>query len=77
MKLTTERSYSVLIKYNKTEFEEIAHYFNYEKALDRFQTMLVFFKMPHSLAYSPKQQKEFMFWDHEIGVGLQLKINNQ
>ena len=75
MNQPTNPTYSVLIKYNKTDFEEIAQYYNYEKAIDRFQTMLVFFKIPHSLNYSPKEQKEFMYWDHEIGVGLQLKIN--
>lgn len=77
MKQTKERSYSVMIKYNKTGFEEIANFISYEKAIDRLQTMLVFFKIPHSLAYSPKEQKEFMFWDNEIGVGLALKINNK
>ena len=70
-----EQSYSVMIKYNKTEFEEIANFMSYEKAIDRFQTMLVFFKISHSLNYTPKEQKEFLFFDHEIGVGLQLKIN--
>ena len=75
MNQPTNPTYSVLIKYNKTDFEEIAQYYNYEKAIDRFQTMFVFFKIPHSLNYSPKEQKEFMYWDHEIGVGLQLKIN--
>ena len=75
MNQTKTPNYSVLIKYNTTGFEEIAQYYNYEKALDRFQTMLVFFKIPHSLKYSPKEQKEFMYWDKEIGVGLQLKIN--
>jgi hypothetical protein len=69
------RTYSVMIKYNTTGFEEIANFISYEKAIDRLQTMLVFFKIPHSLAYSPKEQKEFLFWDNEIGVGLALKIN--
>lgn len=73
--MTKERSFSVMIKYNKTEFEEIANFMSYEKAIDRFQTMLVFFKIPHSLNYTPNEQKEFLFFDHEIGVGLQLKIN--
>ena len=73
--MTTERNYSVMIKYNKTEFEEIANFMSYEKAIDRFQSMLVFFKIPHSLNYTPQQEKEFLFWDENIGVGLQLKIN--
>ena len=75
MKDQKETTYSVMIKYNKTGFEEIAKFISYEKAIDRFQTMLVFFKIPHSLAYTPKEQKEFMYWDNEIGVGLALKIN--
>jgi hypothetical protein len=75
MNQTKTPTYSVMIKYNTTGFEEIANFMSYEKAIDRFQTMLVFFKIPHSLAYSPKEQKEFLFWDNEIGVGLQLKIN--
>ena len=75
MKDQKETTYSVMIKYNKTGFEEIANYLSYEKAIDRFQTMLVFFKISHSLNYTPKEQKEFLFFDHEIGVGLQLKIN--
>jgi hypothetical protein len=75
MNQPTNPTYSVMIKYNKTGFEEIANFISYEKAIDRFQTMLVFFKIPHSLNYSPKEQKEFIYWDNEIGVGLQLKIN--
>lgn len=75
MNQPTTPTYSVMIKYNKTDFEEIASFMNYEKAIDRFQSMLVFFKISHSLNYTPQQEKEYLFFDAHIGVGLQLKIN--
>ncbi len=77
MKPQKETTYSILIKYSQTEFEEIASFMNYEKAIDRLQTMLVFFKIPHALHYTPKENKEYLFYDQHIGVGLALKINTK
>ena len=54
--------FTIQIQYLKTEaFQEIGQYQEYETALDRFQKMLVFFKISHYLDYTPGENKEYQF----------------
>ena len=63
--------HQVKIQYNNIdESQIIGEFIQYEKALDRFQTMLCFFKMPHVLRYEPGKKKEYEFYFH--GMTLQL-----
>lgn len=73
--MSNQTTFLILIKYATTEFEAIADFSQYEKCLDRFQSMLCFFKIAHSLNYVPGEEKEYTFYDNSIGVSLALKIN--
>ena len=54
--------FTIQIQYLRTEaFQEVGTYENYETALDRFQKMLVFFKISHYLDYTPGEIKEYQF----------------
>lgn len=65
--------YKIAIQYLKTEdFQELSGHEQYEKALDRFQTILVFFKIPHFLDYTPGENKELQFTHPEQNVTLKL-----
>jgi hypothetical protein len=65
--------FQIQIQYLKTEdFQAIGEYLEYEKALDRFQKMLVFFKIPHYLDYMPGEIKEYQYTHPEQNVTLKL-----
>jgi hypothetical protein len=65
--------YKIAIQYLKTEeFQEIGEYHTYENALDRFQKMLVFFKIPHFLDYTPGDEKEYQYTHPEQQTTLKL-----
>ena len=68
--------FKIQIQYNRTEaFQEIATYEDYDKALDRFQTMLIFFKIPHYLDYTPEVIKEYTYKHLEQNITLTLTQN--
>jgi hypothetical protein len=68
--------FKIQIQYNRTEaFQEIATYEDYDKALDRFQTMLNFFKIPHYLDYTPEVIKEYTYKHLEQNITLTLTQN--
>jgi hypothetical protein len=65
--------FKIQIQYNRTEaFQEIATYEDYDKALDRFQSMLIFFKIPHYLDYTPEVIKEYTYKHLEQNITLTL-----
>ena len=54
--------FQIQIQYLRTEpFQLVGEYLEYENALDRFQKMLVFFKISHYLDYTPGEKKEYQF----------------
>ena len=54
--------FTIQIQYLRTEdFQTVGEYQEYETALDRFQKMLVFFKIPHYLEYTPGDEKEYQY----------------
>lgn len=68
--------FKIQIQYNRTEaFQEIATYEDYDKALDRFQSMLIFFKIPHYLDYTPEVIKEYTYKHLEQNITLTLTQN--
>jgi len=68
--------FKIKIQYLKTEeFQELAAYYEYEKALDRFQKILLFFKIPHYLDYSPGEEKEYIYTHPEQQTTLTLSQN--
>jgi hypothetical protein len=65
--------FTIQIQYLKTEdFQKIGEYDQYETALDRFQKMLVFFKIPHFLDYTPGEEKEYIYTHSEQNITLKL-----
>jgi hypothetical protein len=65
--------FKIAIQYLKTEdFQEIGEYDQYENAIDRFQKMLVFFKIPHFLDYTPGENKEYQYTHIEQNITLKL-----
>lgn len=65
--------FQVLIQYDdREEMQILGEYTSYEKALDKFQTILCFFKIAHVLRYEPGHKKEYEFSKH--GVTVQLNI---
>ena len=65
--------FTIQIQYNQTEaFQEIATYEDYNKALDRYQSMLIFFKIPHYLDYQPEVIKEYTYKHLEQNITLTL-----
>jgi hypothetical protein len=47
----------------------------YEKALDKLQTVLCFFKIPHELQYSPDENKEYTFAFENMEISLSKQLN--
>ena len=65
--------FKIAIQYNRTEeFQEFAEYQDYETAIDRFQKMLLFFKIPHFLDYTPGESKEYQYTHVEQNITLKL-----
>jgi len=65
--------FKIQIQYLKTEdFQEIGEYETYENAIDRFQKMLVFFKIPHFLDYTPGEIREYQYTQPEQNITLKL-----
>ena len=70
--------YTIQIQYLKTEsFQIVGEYNSYEAALDRFQKMLVFFKISHFLDYTPGDEKEYQFTHPTQETTLKLEKNEQ
>lgn len=54
--------FQIQIQYLRTEdFQLVGEYLEYETALDRFQKMLVFFKISHYMDYTPGEIREYQF----------------
>ena len=65
--------FTIQIQYNRTEaFQEIGTYEEYENALDRFQKLLIFFKIPHFLDYTPGEDREYIYTHSEQNITLKL-----
>jgi hypothetical protein len=65
--------FKIQIQYLKTEdFQEIGEYDTYENAIDRFQKLLIFFKIPHFLDYTPGEIREYQYTQPEQETTLKL-----
>jgi hypothetical protein len=65
--------FTIEIQYNKNEeFQKVGEYEQYENAVDRYQKMLVFFKIPHFLDYTPGEDKEYIYTHSEQNITLKL-----
>jgi hypothetical protein len=65
--------FKIKIQYLKTEdFQELANFEEYESALDRYQKILLFFKIPHYLDYMPGEEKEYIYTHSEQNITLKL-----
>jgi hypothetical protein len=60
---------------NLEETQVIYESEQYEKALDKLQTVLCFFKIPHELKYSPDEKKEYTFTFENMEISLSKQLN--
>lgn len=58
---------------NLEETQVIFEHEEYEKALDKLQTVLCFFKIPHELKYSQDEKTEYTFEFENMQISL---VNN-
>lgn len=63
--------YQVQIFYkNLDETDVIFENEEYNKALDKFQTILCYFKIPHSITYAPTEKTSYTFLYENMEISI-------